>query len=313
MSNSLVYYVNSEEYFESMDHDIFEDIVCDSIVNLENLIKKMSDREKSLIYSNSKFINNKQLNLKGLHLYRTLLANRVYNKRKQTIKNLDFFKKGYIAIEDFLDKQELEKIRTIFYKKIKPKHPNGIIRQVDGRAFLQRNERLNQLILDCSRITNFSFGYPRIELWHLVHFKNDPQSKFHSDTFQPTCKFWIYLENVEEKNGPLNFVPRSHQISKKRSKWDYENSIMSEGDDLWKRRIQNGGKPGSFRVYENSTQQQEHDAIRNMEYDIKELVGKKNTLIAANTFGFHKRGIAIPKSERATLAIEYRPQAFHIY
>ena len=43
----------------------------------------MSDREKSLIYSNSKFINNKQLNLKGLHLYRTLLANRVYNKRKQ--------------------------------------------------------------------------------------------------------------------------------------------------------------------------------------------------------------------------------------
>jgi hypothetical protein len=82
---------------------------------------------------------------------------------------------------------------------------------------------------------------------------------------------------------------------------------------MWKRRIQEGGKPGSFRVHERSPLEEENNVIRDMGYQIKELIGKKNTLIVANTFGFHRRGPATPGTMRETLSIEYRPQAFQLY
>ena len=60
-------------------------------------------------------------------------------------------------------------------------------------------------------------------------------------------------------------------------------------------------------------EQLEKQTLKNMGYKSIETVGKKNTLVAANTFGFHKRGIAVPQTYRETLSIEYRPQAFWKY
>ena len=42
----------------------------------------------------------------------------------------------------------------------------------------------------------------------------DPQKSLHVDTFQPTMKFWLYLEEVGERNGPFMFVPQSTQLNR---------------------------------------------------------------------------------------------------
>lgn len=312
---NLVYFKNSSLYFTESDHAIFKEITGNSIEELESDIQNLDQNIINMIYSNHKFIDNKKLNLKGLHVYRTLLANKIYSKRGTTdnenIKS--FFENGFLTIEDFLDKKEFNGLKDIFNNKIKTKESNHYITRVNGENFLNRNQELYNLIKGCARINNFSFGSPRVEFWNLKHIKEDPQSRFHSDTFQPTCKFWILLEDINIDKGPFNYVPGSHILTKQRLVWDYENSIMQKDTDLWKTRIQSGGKPGSFRVHENCSIEKEINKIKSMSYKIKEVVGKENTLIAANTFGFHKRGIAEPGTSRETLSIEYRPQAFCLY
>ena len=83
---------------------------------------------------------------------------------------------------------------------------------------------------------------------------------------------------------------------------------------MWARRIEKGGKPGSFRVFENSTVEEETAEVKKMGYnEVKSMVGKRNTLLAANTFCFHKRGLGVKGSYRRTLTTQYRPVAFGVY
>lgn len=315
MNKQIIFFENSSEHLDINDYTMFEKITSNTIENLENKIKKSNNNLINTIYSNTKFIDNYSLNLEGLHIYRTILSNKIYlNRKKTTNKDVEFFtENGFLIIDDFLEKQEFSNLRSLFLEKIKPKKSSNYITRVDSTQFMKRNNKLQELIKDCSRINNFSFAEPRVEFWNLIHYDNDPQSKFHSDTFQPTCKFWLFLEDIDTSKGPFNYAPKSHLLSETRLKWDYENSIMKKDNDIWKKRIQSGGKPGSFRVHENSTIEEEKQTLKNMGYKSIETVGKKNTLVAANTFGFHKRGIAAPQTYRETLSIEYRPQAFWKY
>ena len=89
---------------------------------------------------------------------------------------------------------------------------------------------------------------------------------------------------------------------------------MSRDSDLWVRRIEDGGKPGSFRVFEQSTMEEENQEVLRLGYNLPiSMPGKKNTLLAANTFCFHKRGIGDLGSYRRTLTSQYRPVAFGVY
>ena len=315
MSKEVIYFENSGDYFTESDHKMFEKITNNTIKKLESKIKKCDNNLINSIYSNTKFIDNKPLNQDGLHIYRTILSNRIYLNRKQTTNQnvTTFTQTGFLVIEDFLTKKEFDNLENLFVTKIKPRKTNNYITRVDGRQFLKRNISFEKLIKDCCKINNFLFEQPRVEFWNLIHEENDPQGKFHSDTFQPTCKFWLFLEDIDETKGPFNYVPNSHLLSETRLKWDYENSTMNKDTDIWKKRIQAGGKPGSFRVHENSTTEEEEQTIKKMGFQAIPIVGKKNTLVVANTFGFHKRGTATAGTHRETLSIEYRPQAFCNY
>ena len=315
MNKKVVFFKNSKDYLTDQDYSLFESVVGNSIDNIENKIKNWDSKIINNIYSNMKFVDHESLNAEGLHIYRTILSNRVYlNRKSTTSKEVEqFVESGFLVIEDFLEETEFSNLRNLFVQKIKPKKSDNYITRVDGTQFLKRNTRLQTLIKHCAKIDNFLFDQPRVEFWNLIHESNDPQSKFHSDTFHPTCKFWLFLEDIDETKGPFVYVPKSNSLSLSRLKWDYENSTMKRNTELWNKRIQLGGKPGSFRVYENSTSDEENLVIKNMGYQVKPIIGKKNTLVAANTFGFHKRGFALPKTSRETLSIEYRPQAFWKY
>ncbi len=315
----IIYYENNKRFFSDGDRENFFKITGNTIQHLESIIKKQSENLIKMIYSNSKFIAADELNKSGLHVYRSLLANNVYKQRGYSsnthVENLKY--NGYFMIENFLSDKEFQKLENNF-QIVKDKFPNGKHITADVRSFFTNNPDYLNLIKECAQIKSFSNdtsgGFPRSEIWYHRHTKEDTQFKFHSDTFHPTIKCWLYLEDIEHKQGPFEYIPQSNQYNIYKMRWDYENSNIKINDALWNRRIESGGKPGSFRVFENSTIKEEDQELRRLGFSNKiSCVGKKNTLLVANTFGYHKRGIGTVGSFRSTLTSQYRPVAFGIY
>lgn len=315
----IIYYENNKTFFSDGDKENFFKITGNTIDQLESTIKKQSEKLIQMIYSNHKFIHSDELNKSGLHVYRSLLANNVYKKRgynsSSHVEKLKY--DGYFMIDNFLSDKEFQNLEDKF-KVVKEKFPNGKHITADVRAFFTNNPDYLHLIKECAQIKSFSrdtsAGFPRSEIWYHKHTEEDTQFKFHSDTFHPTIKCWLYLEDVKQDQGPFEYVPQSNQYNIDRMTWDYENSNTKMGDDFWKRRIEFGGKPGSFRVFENSTLEEEKGELSRLGFSqTASCVGKKNTLLIANTFGYHKRGIGEVGSFRSTLTSQYRPVAFGVY
>lgn len=109
--------------------------------------------------------------------------------------------------------------------------------------------------------------------------KADPQKALHADTFHPTMKSWFFLDDVTPDGGPFTYVPGSNRLTRKRLAWEYRRSLAAKSDpDGYSER-------GSLRVGP--------DDLRAMGLpDPIALPVRKNTLVVANTCGFHCRGQA---------------------
>ncbi len=115
----------------------------------------------------------------------------------------------------------------------------------------------------------------------------DPQTLLHADTFHPTVKAWLFLTDVAEDAGPFTYVPGSHQLTAQRLAWERGMSLAAC------RSANAETRQGSFRI------------------ETSELAGlglapprafavSANTLVVADTFGFHARG----PSTRPSLRVE---------
>ncbi len=107
----------------------------------------------------------------------------------------------------------------------------------------------------------------------------DPQKALHSDTFHPTMKAWFFLDDVAEDGGPFTYVPGSNRFTRKRLAWEYRRSLAAKSDpDGYSER-------GSLRV--------DPDDLKALDLpNPVALSVRKNTLVVANTCGFHCRGQA---------------------
>lgn len=147
------------------------------------------------------------------------------------------------------------------------------------------------------RLFRYCAGHARLPICHIENVHNgsrdsvterDPQKNLHVDTFQPTMKFWLYLEDVTDENGPFVFVPGSNRPHRERLKWEYQMSLRAkEHADRYTAR-------GSFRV-------SQEEAERLGEGGPQPFRVAANTLLIANTFGVHARGNAEPGSSRLAL------------
>ena len=124
----------------------------------------------------------------------------------------------------------------------------------------------------------------------------DDQRVFHRDTFFSCVKFWYFLRDVKSDDGPFVYVPGSHRFTPERLQWEKEKSILSSEDSR-----KHGG--GSFRI----------DPSLFGQLGLREPISfpvQANTLVLADTVGFHRRGDARPWSQRLALFGQYRPYAF---
>lgn len=104
----------------------------------------------------------------------------------------------------------------------------------------------------------------------------DPQLAFHADTFHPSMKAWLFLEDVAPEHGPFAYVKGSHRLSTERLAWEKARSLsVRDGDCRLSAR-------GSFRVSK--------DDMARMGLPEPTLFSvPANTLVVADTVGFHAR------------------------
>ncbi|QDL91227.1 phytanoyl-CoA dioxygenase family protein [Paroceanicella profunda] len=115
----------------------------------------------------------------------------------------------------------------------------------------------------------------------------DPQTDLHADTFHSTAKFWLFLHDVNEEDGPFIFAPGSHRLTPERLEWEHRQSLTARADARAHHSF------GSFRIRPSDLQALGYAAPRRMAV-------KANTLVVADTFGFHSRA----PSGHATTRVE---------
>jgi hypothetical protein len=118
--------------------------------------------------------------------------------------------------------------------------------------------------------------------------QHDPETDIHSDIFFNTHKAWFYLEDIRPENGPLVVVPRSHRMTLLHILDTYRESITKNS--------------GSRRL--SKSQLNRYGLLE------KEVIVSANTLVIANTHGFHCRRRGTPGSQRQALHWSVRSHPF---
>ncbi|MGC2202829.1 MAG: phytanoyl-CoA dioxygenase family protein [Stellaceae bacterium] len=122
---------------------------------------------------------------------------------------------------------------------------------------------------------------------HVRNAPPDPQTRLHADAFHSSVKAWFFLTDVAEEDGPFIYVPGSHRPTKRRLAWERRASATAaQSADFQSAR-------GSLRIAP--------ETVRRLGFGgPKVFAVPQNTLVVADTVGFHARGL----SSRASVRVE---------
>ncbi|MBB5212297.1 phytanoyl-CoA dioxygenase family protein [Microbulbifer hydrolyticus] len=274
-------------------------------------------------FKNNPIIGNYWLNRCGLHVARIVLAHGLFRFRLLLLSPLvpaedrrHFRKHGFILKHNFLPDADFDKLAREL------QNYEGDVREfVEGTTLTQRvfitgaerarlpemralieSPRLDRLMRYCSSKNRRPLFYVE----NLCNQANvaprpDPQRDMHADTFHPCVKGWLYMDDVDERNGPFVYVPGSHCLSWRRLKWEYRQSL--EACKRGEQRDPGRYWDGSFRV--------SAEDLEAMGFQPKVFRVPANTLVVANVYGFHRRGEAAEKSHRLTVWMQARDNPFN--
>jgi len=120
----------------------------------------------------------------------------------------------------------------------------------------------------------------------------DPQANVHADTFHANAKYWLFLRDVGSDEGPLAYVPGSHVPTPGRLDWEHAQAsrVASNPDGHH--------AMGSFRITDVGYGQ------------LRTFPVRANTLVVADTFGFHRRAQSVKPGVRTALFGRLRNNPF---
>ncbi len=249
------------------------------------------------------------LNRRGLHCRRAKLAHAMAWRRRARLAHLisaedraAFDRDGFVARRNFLPAAEFDRLRAEVFAHAAPARemlqgdtitrrfavdPEFIAAVPAIRGLLANRDwrGLNRYVgsFDQEPLT-----YVQTILSHVRNAKPDPQTDLHIDTFHPTVKAFYFLTDVAGDEGPFVYVPGSHRLTPGRLKWEYEQSIgaATSGDRLASR--------GSLRATPADVAAMGFGAPR-------AFAVPANTLVVADTVGFHARGLSVRPSVRVEI------------
>ncbi|MFT3921787.1 MAG: phytanoyl-CoA dioxygenase family protein [Myxococcales bacterium] len=243
-----------------------------------------------------------RLNRWGLHRLRVRLAYAVNRRRRKRLAHrLDprdreaFDRDGFVMLPNFLPQAAFDalvaQVRALRVDVKERAEGSTLLRKVPvGRTVLSSAPALRRLFEDhrFTALMSYGEGTASAPAYYLQTVKQghlqgraDPQCALHRDTFHPTVKAWLYLTDVPAEAGPLVYVPGSHHLNEARLAWEKQQSLSSIA----------GNKAGAFRIGAHELPGLHYGQPRT-------LAVSANTLVVADTFGFHARGTSSGPSTR---------------
>jgi len=268
----------------------------------------------------NRLIGSRKLNRLGLHVARKTAAHGVTAIRRWALAPLvpaglraDFRRDGYVAVPDFLPPEVFEALReeaTLLAAAAPRRLQEGDTRTeltlVDDEA-LAEAPNLQRLVRDprflglCNYVGS-RLKHPMCQVQVLERDfaanESDPQKRLHADTFHPTLKGWLFLDDVDPDKGPFHYVPGSHRLTRRRLKWEYAQSLKARASP------DEHVSAGSFRVGPEDLDEMGLPAP-------VAVAVPANTLVLADTVGFHCRGEAQDSRPRRAIYIFMRTNPFN--
>ena len=263
-------------------------------------------------------IGSRRLNRWGLHSVRVRIAHRLAASRRRRLTGLldaserkAFDRDGFLCIRGFLPEESFARLtaQTRAYRGTAREMVQGdtitrripldpaALRAIPAARDLLANRRWRALIRYVGSFDAEPLTYIQTILSRRKDAPPDPQTALHADTFHPTVKAWLFLEDVSEDDGPFIYVPGSHRASKARLRWERERSIqVAPALDRLSAR-------GSFRI--DPSELGELGLPAPVHFAVP-----ANTLVVADTFGFHARGISAYASTRVEIFASGRRNPF---
>lgn len=254
-------------------------------------------------------IGSRWLNERGLHTARVRLAGRIAEMRRRRLASLvseadraGFERDGFVIRPNFLpDAEFAELLRQV-------KAYRGMLREIGEGDTILRKIALDPKTLAALPALGRLLRHPEWRgliryigsrdaepvVWiqsilrHAHEGPADPQTALHADTFHPTVKAWLFLTDVAADAGPFTYVPGSHRLTPERLDWERRMSLAAPSSR------DADTRQGSFRIEPG-----ELAALGLPEARI--FAVPANTLIVADTFGFHARGPSAGRSVRVEI------------
>jgi hypothetical protein len=262
-----------------------------------------------------------RLNRWGLHVARVRVAQHIAGLRRLVLAGAlrpedraAYRRDGVVVRRDFLPRAQFEQLTRelrAYAGKARAKREGGTLMRkfaVDGdfcaqnpsaRAFLQSRE-LRALVA----YVGAQSSEPLIDLQTLERGADgsdvDPQTLLHADTFHPTAKAWLFLADVEPDEGPFCYVLGSHRLTPARLAFERAQCQLAARSPI------RDVREGSFRV---SAEQLAAMGLP----PPTQLAVPANTLVVADTFGFHARGPALRPCKRVEFRVLGRRSPFLPY
>ncbi|MDJ0931168.1 phytanoyl-CoA dioxygenase family protein [Breoghania sp.] len=258
-------------------------------------------------FCDNPLIDSPGLNRRRLHVARVRLAERMVDWRRRRLAHLveprdveDYARDGFVIRRNALPEADFQALRRAVEENAFPAQEMW-----QGNAVTRFAPATCAMCADHPEIGSFVNGAlfqgllryvastdaNPIVFLHTIFAEpdrgpRDPQTVFHSDTFHATAKAWFFLEDVAEDGGPFTYVPGSHRMTPERLRWEYEKSLIAREDRNWHHAL------GSFRISDQELEELGYGASVS-------VAVPANTLVVADTHGFHAGGV----SRRATVRL----------
>ena len=122
-----------------------------------------------------------------------------------------------------------------------------------------------------------------------IVYGENSNSEMHQDTFSSIAKGFIYLQDVDSRGAPFEYLEGSYCDATFRS---YQTNLAVMNNDIY--------SSGSTRLRGDVLE----EALR--KYHLKTFTGQKGTFVLANTAGYHRKGAHNISRPRITLNFEVK-------
>ncbi|GLK55722.1 hypothetical protein JOD31_000641 [Methylopila capsulata] len=250
-------------------------------------------------------LGSERLNRKGLHAWRCALAQRMADRRRLRLQDrvapedrAAFARDGFVLKRDFLPPSLFRRVRAEVEAYVAParemKQGDAVTRRIaldpdalaamPACAEMVRLPEFQGLIRYVASFDVEPIVYVQTVFAQVDDAATDPQTSLHADCFHPSLKAWLFLQDVAEDAGPFVYVPGSHRHTTRRLAWEKRMSVEASRLDRLSAR-------GSFRLKAG-------DLKRMRLPEPQKFAVSANTLVAADTSGFHARGASARPSVR---------------